>query len=465
MRLPLVLLLALVAAAPTEHFDADPNWDAHQNRIGATALPITVKQDFGYHAEGKEIGGLITPAAEAAYYAKHINNLTFQHPFKASGKLRVPRGAGNTLIGFFNRDTLNEWRTPNTVALRINSRGEGFHAYLEYCTSRWRAGGDLIGEPDPAVGKKQRLITSDVVHTWSLEYDPAANDGAGAITAAIDGEQLRKDLEPGHKRDGATFNRFGILNVLKSVDAAGQIWMTDLVINGDTQSLDADPKWDGFRNRQSYETRNVRPRFDFGYSPTNYAGGAAKGEIGGSLFRGDQRFPERMAYYGAVLRDLSLNDRLEAGGKMCLRRGVTDSTILFGFFQDQGSRRVGPEQKSYIPENFVGIAIEGPSADGFYFYPVYGVDKESVGNSAQRSGNPPTIYPDGKPHDWTLLYEPGPAGADGKITLTLDGKPAALVVPADHKAIGAHFNRFGFITTHIDGNGQEVYLDDLIFTR
>ena len=29
---------------------------------------------------------------------------------------------------------------------------------------------------------------------------------------------------------------------------------------------------------------------------------------------------------------------------------------------------------------------------------------------------------------------------------------------------GTHFNRFGIITTHIDGNGQTVYFDDLTYT-
>ncbi|MEX0642181.1 MAG: PEP-CTERM sorting domain-containing protein, partial [Pirellulales bacterium] len=32
-----------------------------------------------------------------------------------------------------------------------------------------------------------------------------------------------------------------------------------------------------------------------------------------------------------------------------------------------------------------------------------------------------------------------------------------------HKQIGAHFNRFGIITTHIDGSGQTVYFDDLSY--
>jgi hypothetical protein len=38
-----------------------------------------------------------------------------------------------------------------------------------------------------------------------------------------------------------------------------------------------------------------------------------------------------------------------------------------------------------------------------------------------------------------------------------------LLRPGDKEA-GAHFNRFGIITTHIDGNGQTVYVDDLTYT-
>src|SRR5688572_28880998 len=61
----------------TEHFDRDPAWDGKNNRSSDLA-PATVTQDFGYsatsHAGGKagEIGGVISPAGEAAYYAKVI---------------------------------------------------------------------------------------------------------------------------------------------------------------------------------------------------------------------------------------------------------------------------------------------------------------------------------------------------------------------------------------------------------
>jgi hypothetical protein len=48
--------------------------------------------------------------------------------------------------------------------------------------------------------------------------------------------------------------------------------------------------------------------------------------------------------------------------------------------------------------------------------------------------------------------------------VTLDGESASLDLGLGHKATGARFDRFGLITTWIDGNGQQVYFDDLTYT-
>jgi hypothetical protein len=459
----------------TENFDRDPGWDGHNNR-SRFPPPRTVRQDFGWSSTSHtgrargEIGGFVCPAAEPAYYAKTIPARSFDDTLSASGTLVVfpggtlEDGAGNTLVGFFNADTLNEWRTPNTVALRINGRGDGFHAHLEYATGRWRAGAEFFGQVNPATGRKvARLFPSGSrVHTWSLKLDPAGNRGGGTITATLDGETLVCKLDPGHQADGATFNRFGLLNVMTFADEGGSLWLGDVRINGAKEPLERDPGWNGFRNRRSYTSRSVRPRFDFGYSPTGYAGGRARGECGGLLFRGDQRYPERLAYYGARLEPLTLDRPLLACGKICLRRGVTDSTILVGFFNAPESVRTGPEQVSGIPENFAGAAVEGPSREGFFFYPVYGLDREGAGAAPGFDSLPPRILPDGRPHSWSLEY--APSARAGRITVTLDGRSSVLELTEEHRAIGARFNRFGFVTTHIDGNGQHVYLDDLTYT-
>ncbi len=135
---------ATVAAERTETFDKEPAWEGRNNRA-AEPTPRNVRQDFGYsrtsHAGGKpgEIGGFITPAAEGSYYGAKIPAATFEQKLSASGTLACSDQPSNLLVGFFNADTLNEWRTPNTIALRINGRGDVFYAYVEYCTERWRA--------------------------------------------------------------------------------------------------------------------------------------------------------------------------------------------------------------------------------------------------------------------------------------------------------------------------------------
>jgi len=487
LTLPFAVLLGVLASSQpgaraeprreglrTERFDQDPRWDSHNNRSPVPASR-EVRQEFGWSktspSVGGRIGGFVCPDPEPAFYAKRIPKRTLKAPFSASGTLVVlpggtlEDGAGNTLIGFFNAGTLNEWRTPNTVALRINGRGAGFHAHLEYATSRWRAGAEFFGRVDPKTGRKvARLFPSgEVVHTWSLAYQPEGNGGKGTLTATLDGEKTTCNLDDGHKLDGASFNRFGLLTVMKSADEGGTLWVGDLTVDGAEEPTHTDPGWQGFRNRRTRVSKHVRPRFDFGYSATRYAHGRAVGECGGLIYRGDQRFPDRLAYYGDRLDPLNLERPLFATGKVAMHRGVTDSTILFGFFHGPDSARVGPEQSSGIPENFVGVAVEGPSREGFLMYPVYGVDREGEGVAPRFDPLPPRIHPDGRSHTWRLEYRPD-QGAAGRVTVAVDGQTTELDLQTAHRKIGARFNRFGFVTTHIDGNDQRIYLDDLTYT-
>jgi hypothetical protein len=87
----------------------------------------------------------------------------------------VPQGGGHTLIGFFNADTVNEWRTPNTIALRIYGRGTYFHAYLEYGTGLWRAGG-------ASFGGEAAIPSGAADYPFSLNYDPNGAGGRGTVT-------------------------------------------------------------------------------------------------------------------------------------------------------------------------------------------------------------------------------------------------------------------------------------------
>lgn len=470
--LALCLPSASMAGERTERFDKDPGWDGHNNRSDHFK-PRPVKQDFGYsataHAGGPpgEIGGFITPDAEPAYYARKIPARSLAEPLTASGTLACTGREFHVLIGFFNAETLNEWRTPNTVVLRISGRGDVFYAWLEYATSRWRAGGDEprgFTEVPPGGGRPRPLgfASKGAIHRWSLRYDPAGNKGHGIVTASIDEVTAVCHVAAGHKADGATFNRFGLLNVMKSADGGGEVWLDDVNVNGQQEDFTLDPGWEGVRNRHSYVSNNVRPRFDFGYSPTRFAGGRNAGELGGIVFRGDCRYAPRMACYGDRLSELTLDKPLRAAGRISLRRGVTDSTTLLGFYHATDSMTVTPSQAAGLPNNFLGLTVGGPSREGFLVTPAYRVGTDSRESRADEG--PPVLHPDGTPHDWTLHYDPSAAAGRGQIKLAVGDRSIRLDLGEEARKARGRFNRFGLITTWIDGNGQHIYFDDLTYT-
>jgi hypothetical protein len=106
--------------------------------------------------------------------------------------------------------------------------------------------------------------------------------------------------------------------------------------------------------------------------------------------------------------------------------------------------------------------VEGPSREGFLFYPVYRVRGD--GQAYATSPGPPHILPNGRPHEWALAYDPTAKKGQGQISVSLDGKPVTLDLGVGDRATGARFDRFGLITTWIDGNAQRVYFDDLTYT-
>lgn len=460
-----LILTALNAEERTESFDTDPDWDGLNNRSTSERRPVV--QNFGHvpptNGQPGGVGGTICPDGTPAYYAMIVPETSLDDPLSASGTLMVKKGAGNVLLGFFNAATINEWRTPNTLAFRLNGRGDTFHAHTEYATSKWRAGAGIIGRYDPVADRMHPIENpSDRVYRWSILYDPDANNGAGRMTATLDDHTAVMDIHPDLRNDGAAFNRFGFLNVVKHPDTPGEFFIHNLIVNGEAVDLSVDPNWDARGNHASYLSDDTRPRFNFGYSPTHYAGGKAAGEIGGLFFRGDCRYPDKLAYYGAKTEPLSLAKPLRASGKLTFRKGMSDSTTLFGFFHYEHSVKVHDSQKFGCPSDVLGFSIGGPSAQGFYIGPLYRVHGEGQGEGSYQHA--PRIYPDATVHDWTLTYDPQPDGS-GLITFSLDDHPpCTLTIPADHIAQGAEFNRFGFVTPWIDGNAQVVYLDDLTFT-
>src|SRR2546426_6987862 len=188
----------------TETFDTDPDWDGRNNRATDPA-PRQIVQNFGFSSSGTnaggpagEIGGFITPAGEPAFYGKVITPTSFNDSLSASCILNVPQGGGHTLIGFFNADNVNEWRTPNTIALRIYGRGTYFLAYLEYGTGLWRAGGTSFGG-------EAGIPRGAADYPFSLNYDPHGAGGLGTVSATLRSYPPVMTLDSRHQVDGAIF--------------------------------------------------------------------------------------------------------------------------------------------------------------------------------------------------------------------------------------------------------------------
>jgi len=218
----------------------------------------------------------------------------------------------------------------------------------------------------------------------------------------------------------------------------------------------------GHNNRMAYRTRNVRPQFDFGWSDTVYAGGQGRGEMGGLFFRGDCRYPDKLAHYGARVERLTLHRPLRASGKVVMLRGVSDSTTLFGFYHGTDSLRVNPKQNIATPRHVLGINIEGPSAEGFYFYPVLRGSGDTL--SLRGYEGAPRIFPDATCHAWTLEYLPASSPTPARILVTLDEQHIEQEVPASVLTENPIFYHFGLVTPWIDGNGQTVCFDDIDYT-
>jgi hypothetical protein len=219
------------------------------------------------------------------------------------------------------------------------------------------------------------------------------------------------------------------------------------------ESFAADPAWDGFRNRLAPEVP-MRVKQDFGFRPSHHAGGARAGEIGGFV----QRAPTA-AYYALPIAPKSLDDRLSASGKLAVRSADSSSGVLIGWFK--------APPPSWRTPNALGFRVDGNGAKFWVFYE-YGTGRWRTGGGGafegdayQRTPTPP--FPaDGKPHDWSLDYDPAARDGRGLLTFRIDERTYEVPIGEGHRADGTVFDHFGIWNVQIPGERVELYLDDLV---
>ena len=451
----------LGAAEVTMDFATDPHWEGYRNRLLPVPMPIT-RQDFGWHATqragGKapgEIGGWIQRSITPASFAKVIPTRTLKDRLSASGKFTVSRDQGGSgiLLGWFHESSRG-WRTPNSLAFRIDGNGGKYWVFYEYGTRGWLTGGGGCFEGDRYQTTATKPFKSDgTVHTWTLTYDPDGGEGYGMMTFLLDGKSYPQALAPGHKMDGAEFNRFGIFNQQLTGDGM-EAYFSDLVVDGETIDLSKDPGWIGVGNKTEYADRKRRPFQDFGWSEAS-RDNEKSGEIGGMIWR-----DVKPSYYAAKTEPLSLDDELFASGTITFRGAGSDSGAYFGWFDAETKK--DPAVKELDPaKNILAIFVEGPSRIGHYFRPeVHAANGEGVSAEAG-----PIIRPDGRVHRWELRYSPSGASGIGEVTVKFDDRVQSIALKPEHRKLGAKFDRFGIFNCQTGGHYVDIALDDLRFTK
>jgi hypothetical protein len=467
----------------TETFDKDPGWEGHNNRIVPERAPI-VTQDFGYsktHFARKaagELGGKITRAAEPAYYAARIGPVTLEDKLSASGTLALTKSTpgGGIFFGFFRAEQPGGGGRPiSSLGLNLDCEHGGARLAVRLITGTNQSCGTFITPFIPGKFRPTPIRNDGTRYQWTLDYDPEGAAGRGQFTFTFRGDAPRPgeyskadipashkeeagcrfpdvtsftvDLPEGYRKQGTRFDHFGLMNMMKP-GGWMNIYFADLQYLGRGADFAQDPNWDASGNRTTYQAKDVAGAHDFDFSPTSHAGGKA-GEVGGTFWRSG-----KYAYYADKVGRLSLDDRLEARGKVVLMSGAPDSDMFLGWF-NSANKDAPPTTAG----NFLGVHVGGPTRVGHYFHPSLATAK---GTKAQAAAG--SVLTPGKVYDWSLVYDPVAEQGRGAVTVTLGKESVTLPLKKGIRAQGARFDRFGLFTSNVGGQIVRIYLDDLKYT-
>ncbi len=464
--LPILVASAIMLASEpsgerTPSFENDPAWIGIRNRLLPDELPIT-RQSFGYRRSNLaggtapgEIGGRVERSVTPARYAKVISPRSLDDVLEAEGTFAVTEAEGGSgvLIGWFN-DKSRNWRTPNSLCFRIDGNGGKYWVFFEYGTQNGLTGSGVTFE-----GERYQTTTTEpfladgTPHRWKLRYDPTANSCLGEIVFTLDGDDHRAPLSPGHRADGALFDRFGLLNMMVAGEGL-TVLLDDLVIDGALHQFDHDPGWERKGCEAEFEDPYERPLHNFGYTTERSLGGGP-GSIGGVIWR-----DEGPASYADEVGPLDLDHPLLASGRLVLDAASADSGVYLGWFNADSRDPRDPPEHEAPPRNILALMIEGPSRVGHYIRPAYRL-ADGRGTALAEG---PVLKPDGRVHSWSLQYDPEANDHEGAITAVIDGDAQVFKLPHGHRDRGASFNRFGLFNIRTGGHFVELYLDQLSYT-
>ncbi|MEA2707693.1 MAG: hypothetical protein QOF78_294, partial [Phycisphaerales bacterium] len=418
-----------------------------------------------------------------ASYAEWIEALSLNDKLSASGTFAITATAGSSgaFFGWFKANEEDAGRQ-NSLGFRFAGEGSGARITFQLVTATNQACGTkitpwIVDKTKPkGEGRKFRptsIKNDGTRYTWKMDYDPEASGGDGQMRFSIrsnaekheefEGKTFEVNLPKGYKSHGTTFDRFGVANSLKPGNPM-TIHFDDLEYVGKATDFSRDPAWIGVGNDATYDRLDEGGAHNFGFiAATNLSGGASAGEMGGMIWRSGA-----YGYYADRVGPLSMENRLEASGKIVLNVGSPDSGMNLGWF-NSAEKELAPTQAG----QFVGVRIGGPTRVGHYFVPAYataqtkppkptGTREHPASVSVEKSVGP-VLVPQ-KVFDWRIVYDPAGAGGKGTIEATLGEESVALTLKPGDKAKGASLDRFGLFTTHRGGSYVRIYFDDVKYT-
>ena len=162
-----------------ESFDRDPGWEGINNRTARSQRPRIVRQDFGFSSDARHGSG-----ARARWAVSFLRTATSPiTPERSSRRPSSGRSLPRARCGWGKAARiccsvssipvrLPSGELRNTIAIRLNGRGDRFFAYVEACTSKWRANGDTTPFPsvaDPNTGRLHLVgYPSETRYEWKL---------------------------------------------------------------------------------------------------------------------------------------------------------------------------------------------------------------------------------------------------------------------------------------------------------
>jgi hypothetical protein len=226
-----------------EHQDlsSDPHWDVKGNRDLVIDTAEYGAQDFGYSpdtrfaggAKAGELGGRLQSVDAwekdfQGYYGDRVGPLTMQDKLLASGKFATSEFSVDSTfaLGWFN-SAEQGWPIKNFVGV-----------YFDSASDMDRIVEGLYGTSDGAHQRSKRRVTfrpDGKSYDWTLQYDPTAGGGRGAITFTMNGQKLQHVLAEVDRQKGATLDRFGVFNLAWANSKHCVVYLDDLTYTAEAQ--------------------------------------------------------------------------------------------------------------------------------------------------------------------------------------------------------------------------------------